>query len=353
MMGEIVQIVPHLPPPYEGLGGNALALAAVLAERHGVESFFVVSDPAWQGGNGWAAKALPARRSGDLIAALERTNTVLLHYANYAYQRRGCPVWLVEALRHWRNGAAARRLVTSFHEIHASGPPWRSSFWLRPVQRQLAAQVARCSDALVTPLPLYREVLLPWARGKQITVMPVLSTVGEPAAATLLGGRARAVAVFGGSGVRRRAYGSFRPDLERTVQALEADEVWDIGPTVDTPAVLQGVPVRRLGVLAPAQVSERLANARAGFVAYPPSFLSKSGIFAAYCAHRMLPVCAWERPSQEGVPAAGEHYWNAQEPPPGEPQVIADAARDWYSSHSLERQAAVFRDLLTGAGGGS
>ncbi len=352
----IVQVVPHLPPPYEGLGGNAQALAAALAERHGLESFFVVGDPAWQGSNGSAAataKALPARRSADLLAALGRSNTVLLHYANYAYHPRGCPVWLAEALRRWRRGAADRRLVTSFHEVHASGPPWRSSFWLWPLQRRLAATVARCSDALVTSLPLYRDVLRPWARGKEIALMPVLSTIGEPATAPPLAGRAPAVVVFGGSGARRRAYASFRSALRKTASAVGASEIWDIGPDVDAPASVDGVPVRRLGILPAAEVSARLADARAGFMAYPPSFLAKSGIFAAYGSHGMLPVCAWDdhvTADLAGLPAPGEHYWDAKEPAPEDPQTIADTARGWYSGHSLARQADRFRELLSGGG---
>jgi hypothetical protein len=98
-------------------------------------------------------------------------------------------------------------------------------------------------------------------------------------------------------------------------------------------------------------VSARLADAIAGFLAYPPSFLAKSGIFAAYCAHGVLPVCAWQRSlRQDASPAAGRHYWDGEDAGPGDPQAIASAARDWYLGHSLERQGAVFRDLLAGTG---
>ena len=344
----IVQIVPHLPPLFEGLGGNALTLAGALAERFGIESSFVVGDPAWTGMSDVAAQALPARRADDLVAALtRRSDTVLLHYANYAYQSRGCPVWLAEGLLRWRSGAAGRRLVTSFHEVHASGPPWRSSFWLRPFQRRLAAAVTRCSDAMVTSLPLYREILRTWARGKEIALMPVFSAVGEPLTATpFLAERARTVVVFGGEGVRRRAYFSFQSDLSRVARAFDAEEIWDIGPAIDTPAAVAGIPVRKMGVLPPAEVSARLSNAVAGFVAYPPAFLAKSGIFAAYCAHGVLPICVWGQPVENGVPAAGRHYWNGKGHLPGNPQGLADESRDWYFSHSLEYQATVFRDLL-------
>jgi hypothetical protein len=335
---KIVQIVPQLPPPYEGLGGNAQALAAALAGKMGIETVFVVGDPAWAGSRDARACPVPARRADALASVLSgRSGTVLLHYANYGYQRRGCPVWLVRGLLRWRGGAEGRRLVTSFHEVHASGPPWRSSFWLLPVQRGLAATVARHSDALVTSLPLYRELLGPWIQGREVTVMPVLSTVGEPAAAPPLADREPALAVFGGAGLRRRAYGPFRNALAEAVRALDAREVWDIGPDVDPPARLGSAAVRRLGVLPAAEVSARLLGAAAGFLAYPPAFLGKSGVFAAYCAHGVVPVCAWDDPPSDGLPC-----WTGA----GDPQAVATAAREWYAGHALAVQAERFRSLL-------
>ena len=47
-----------------------------------------------------------------------------------------------------------------FHEFHAMGPPWRSSFWLSPLQRRLATSLTRLSDGLVTSLELHRRILL-------------------------------------------------------------------------------------------------------------------------------------------------------------------------------------------------
>lgn len=80
-------------------------------------------------------------------------------------------------------------------------------------------------------------------------------------------------------------------------------------------------------------MSDLLLGSAAGFLAYPPPFLPKSTIFASYCAHGMLPVCAWH---------GGRLYWTGE----GDPQEIASSAREWYSGHTLARQAERFRDLL-------
>ncbi|HEX5758309.1 MAG TPA: glycosyltransferase family 1 protein [Thermoanaerobaculia bacterium] len=326
---RLVQLVPALPPPEEGVGNFALTLGGALAER----GFH---------GRCLAAAALPARRPDELAAALAAERTVLLHYVNYGYQRRGCPGWLVEALTRWKAAAPSRRLITMFHEVHASGPPWRSSFWLRPRQRQLAARLLRLSDAAVTSLDRYAGILRRWRRDVAIDVRPVFSTVGEPAAVPPLAERPRRLLLFGGAGVRRRAWEGRQAELLAACRGLEIEEVWDAGPPAGAPARLDGSRVRQLGVLPAAEISARLLDVVAGFTAYPPGFLGKSTAFAAYCAHGVLPVCAWRNGEASGPPP----HWSPRRPAPVDPQAVADAARAWYAEHSLARQAAAFAERL-------
>jgi hypothetical protein len=321
----ILHVVPHLPPPYEGVG----TYAAALAEALGGESRFLVGDPGWSGNGG---RAVPARTAAGLLRGIGEAGTVLLHYANYGYHRRGCPDWLVEGLERWRG-----RLVTVFHEVWASGPPWRSSFWLRPAQKRLAGRLARRSEALATTLEVYAGMLRPWADGKRIAVLPVFSTVGEPAEVPGYGERARRIVVFGGGGVRSRTWGRFLPELAKAAKALGAEEICDAGPPLAVPETVAGIPVRSLGVLSGPEVSRLLLGSAAGFLAYPPDFLPKSTIFAAYCAHGVLPVCVWDRHPADRAP-----YWTGE----GDPSATAAAARGWYAEHRLERQAARFRKML-------
>jgi len=346
---RVLQIVPHLPPPFEGVGTYAAVLADVLAERFGIETRFLVGDPAWSGGKGEGARPVSARTAASLLTGLSSENTVLLHYANYGYQSRGCPIWLVEGLTRWRLGAADRRLVTLFHEVSASGPPWRSSFWLQPLQRRLAATVARVSGAAVTSLELYGELIRPWTNGHEVMVTPVFSTVGEPAAALPFMERRLRIVVFGSAGIRRRAYGRFLPALAKAARLLAVEEILDVGPPVDLPVKAGDVPIRPLGILPAREVSDLLLGSIAGFLAYPPTFLPKSTIFAAYCAHGVLPVCAWKcRLRASTSPLAGQHYWSTENGGLGDPGMIASAAHDWYADHSTVRQAGAFRDLLLG-----
>jgi hypothetical protein len=321
-----VHIVPQLPPPPEGVGSFALTLAEALAARHGIASRFL--------------QAADVRAPGAMPGALSAATTVLLHYANYGYEARGCPAWLIDGLARWKSRSRGR-LVTVFHEVHAMGPPWRSSFWLSPLQRRLAASLARQSDGMVTSMRLYRRILLRWVPGREIGVLPVFSTVGEAPTAPPLSARARRLIVFGGPGNRARAYRELGPEIVRTCRALEIEEICDVGPEGGGPAPGFPVRVRRLGPLPGAEVSALLAGSLAGFIGYPAPFLPKSTIFAAYCAHGMLPVCAWPWPRRKVEPAPP--FWR----PGSDVQETADRARAWYGGHDLERHAALYRGLLS------
>jgi hypothetical protein len=326
---ELIQVVPRLPPPPEGVGSFALALAEAL-RRSGIESRFV------------AAARLGRREAGELCERLEEggETAALVHYVNYGYQERGCPVWLLEGLTRWRS-RGPRRLVTMFHEVYATGLPWQSSFWLSPAQRRLAAALARLSEGLTTNMQLYRRRLRRWV-SREVCVLPVVSTVGEPAAVPPLAARSRRLVLFGGPGTRARAWRELAPELAATCRALGIEEVCDIGPEVDFDTDL---PVRRLGVLPESGISALLLDSVAGFVAYPAPFLAKSSIFAAYCAHGVLPVCAWPRPRREVE--TPPPFWKPGSPAaPDALQEIADRAHAWYSDHTLERHAATYRGLF-------
>lgn len=352
-MDEVIQLVPTLPPPAEGVGSYALALAQALAERHGIESRFLIGDPAWKSGEelGFPAVPLSARTAVALGAALAPEgaahHTILLHYANYGYQRRGCPRWLAAGLEHWLTSGRRRRLVTVFHEVHASGPPWRSSFWLRPVQRRIAATVAKASAATVTSLGLYARLLKRWVTAGT-AVLPVFSTVGEPEQVPPWGERPARLVVFGGRGARAATYGPLAAQLELTCRTLGIEEVCDVGPSLaSVPGRLGPAAVVRHGTLPADEVSALLLASRAGYVAYPAHLLPKSTIFAAYAAHGVLPVRGWpharERPPEEVLP--GLHFWEAK-CDRGDFRSIAAAAHGWYRGHRLAVQADTFRELL-------
>ena len=312
-----VQIVPSVSGEAGGVGGFACALASA-----GVGELIAADRAAFAG---------TLRSLGDAAT--------LLHYANYGYAPRGCPVWLVEALE-----GAPGRLVTLFHEVYATGPPWRSSFWLSSLQRRLAARLVRRSAAVVTSLTLYRELIRRLAPGRDVLVLPVASTVGEPAAPPPTGERPARLVIFGGSGGRGRAYRQ-AATLSALCERLSIEEVLDIGPSLPRiPPRLGPATVQARGTLAAEAVSRELLSARAGIAFHTPAFLPKSTVHAAYCAHGVAPIVL-ERGPEASELRPGVHY--------GTPELDAEAladlaasAREWYRGHELRVQAARYAELL-------
>lgn len=351
---RLLQLVPSLAA--DGVGGYARCLGAAFAAR-GIAVDLLASRP----GEG-VGEALPAGTAEALDAALEAwwgagegPSGVLLHYSGYGFQERGCPVWLVTGIARWLARGGGRQISTFFHEVNAFGPPWRSSFWLSPLQRRLAAALAGASSRIATSLPVYREVLHRWVPRQEIAVLPVFSAVGEPAEVPPLASRPRRLAVFGAAGTRQRAFREHAADLAAACRALDAEEVVEVGPPgADAPVAVAGRPVRRLGVLPAAEVEALLLDSAAGFLAYPADFLPKSTVFAAYCAHGVVPVCASSRRNGGGPLTRGEHYLPphpVHPPDAAELQAVAGRARAWYAEHSLERQMATFLGLISGGGG--
>ena len=124
-----------------------------LRDRERIATLFLSGDPMDRDGRcGSDSARVESRSPAQVLAALEglrgawqegETQRVLLHYANYGYAPRGCPFWLIEGLGRWKKRNPRSQLAVMFHELYASASPWRSAFWLSPIQRRLASRLAR------------------------------------------------------------------------------------------------------------------------------------------------------------------------------------------------------------------
>ena len=297
---EILQIVPRLPPSISGVGDYAYLLARQLRLAHGITTRFIVCDTegiSYSEIDGFDVKELSGRTETELLATLGETDArvILLQYVGYGYQKRGCPVWLVRGLEEWKRCNPEARLITMFHEISAFGPPWTSAFWTSVLQRNIAARVARVSDACMTNRKLYADILKRLSRGvhEEIPWLPVFSNVGEPENVLPLKDRKRRVVVFGSAASRSRVYEKSMAALEKVCHSMRIEEVIDIGPTIrSVPSSVNGTRITQLGPIPGEQVSRVLLNSVIGVFDYNPAYLDKSTIFAAYCAHGVVTINA-------------------------------------------------------------
>lgn len=345
---ELAHLVPALPPAFSGVGDFALRLAGELSSCHAVGARFIVGDPTWDGAPGpFPAGAVSARSAGSLRSCLDATSgAVLLHYVGYGYAPRGCPFWLVDALEGWKR-QTRRPLIVLFHEVFAPGPIWSSAFWVSPFQRRLAARLARLADARrITTTVSLGELQSTLRRGEDLptVVAPVFSTLGEPAEVTPPAQRERQVVVFGSPPVRREVYAQAEA-LRTFCRQHQIERVLDVGKPFAGGARLDGVEVREMGALAAPEASALFARSLAGYFNYPAPYLGKSTIFAAYCAHGLVPVTFPENvDAREGL-RAGEHFLAGADGSGFE--AVAAAARAWYQGHRLGSHARdIYRLLL-------
>ena len=341
----LTTLVPRLPPAIDGVGDYATHVAEAMARHYGIATRFVVGDPAWVG-SGTEGQAIPYRSAKALLTYLPNQpgTTVLLHYVPHGYARKACPFWLVQALRQWRQSTPKAHLLTIFHELYACDwqRPWSSDFWLSPVQRNLAAAVAHLSDGAFTTSQRYAQQLGFLSRSKhhQVPTLPVFSNVGEPATIPSWADRQQRLVIFGQRHSKCRIYRESLPLLEQVCRTLNIQGIWDIGPPSGLGAgSIGGVPIHELGALSVEQISHYLSQARAGFLTYDPNRLSKSGIFAAYCAHGLLPINYRGTFYPVDGLTPGIQYWvPAQASLPVDFKAIAEAAHCWYQTHTLTKQ---------------
>jgi hypothetical protein len=363
----LIQVVPRRTAEPSGVADYALALARALRAYRGTDSVFLSGTPtadAMPMEDDWKTVCVPKRQAQILADTVQLLSTetnaraVVLHFSGYGYQKRGVPAWLVQGLQIWSRRAGRVPLLTIFHELYATGRPWQSAFWLSPLQKHIARRILKLSSAAITPTDLYRKRLSEWRDGNtiKITAMPVFSNVGEPGCECAPCTRTAAAVVFGLAGVEDRIFGIYRSEVERIISALGIEKIFDVGPRLSAmPRTLAGAPVISKGVLPQGAVSELLQRARFGFVAYPLDFIAKSGVFAAYAAHGVVPIVLCEKQGAADGLQPARHFLDGLRLETGaDAQDLASIQRElftWYKSHSLNVQADFIMDFISCAPG--
>lgn len=358
---NVYSIVPRLPPSIDGVGDYALNLARQLRKDFNIQTHFIVGNPTWIGASeieGFPVSQVKDSNSNQLTSLLsgDRPYPVLLHYVGYGYAQRGCPIWLVDGLHRWKSLHPQRSLVTMFHEIYASSNlPWTSTFWLSPLQKNLVARLAKLSDRCITSKQLYADMIVQLSQGKhkQVPALPVFSNIGEPEKPPLdLCQRQQQLVVFGGIANRARVYRDCQAILEYVCCSLNIQKILDIGTSTGiTPTFIGKVPILELGEQPADKISSILADSIAGFFDYNPEYLGKSGVFAAYCAHGLLPIGAKGSKSIIDGIESGRHYWapnlnNNELTDEFDIQAITSQANLWYQSHDLLSHINLFVSQL-------
>ena len=284
--------------------------------------------------------------------AFGRPVAVLLHFSAYGYGARGLCGWLAREVAAARDQLGSRmRLVTFFHELSAGGLPWRSAFWLGPLQGHSAQRLAQLSDEVATNTERHARWLgARVRRATPIKATPVFSGIGEAADPPQAAERSADMVLFGAAATRERAW-KLLLRCPTQLTTLGVHNVTEIGPGSAVGHMLGTIAHRHLGAVDATSVVQALRQHRFALIDYPSVHLGKSSVFAAYAAHGCVVLnTAPPGPDTDGL-AAGRHYVNLrghadQRLDMQHLQSVADALQAWYRTHTLTSQADSLAALL-------
>jgi len=344
------------------MGDFARRLGDALWQSHQIRSHFLVyrtPDAPFDASEispntlSYAAEASPPAllEEIDRLQQHNRFDCVLLHYGPYGYSRTGEPMDLVHEIE---DLAEDTRILVFFHELYASGMPWKRAFWTNREQRESVGKLLKIADASFTSNGKYMQRLkrLGKANG-QLSKIPIFSNLGEPKRLRALSQRSRQLIVFGQLVTRSRLYQEHRQALENICRKLRIQNVVDVGSgrSRHIPDSLAGAKVRSAGWMEENQLSELMADSVAGVVGYWPDVWEKSGVIAAYQAHALFPILVELEPRNIPAPtylpyvlpdAVSALATANGMVPDATMQQIADAAHDYYMIHqSVQRCAEV------------
>lgn len=294
-------IVPAVPPAFNGLGDYARMLHASWPDPKPEWNVVALNIPegaeaAWPGvrffeapsGAGFAEKLL---EMGAPVVAL--------HYVSHGYSPHGIASWLPVELEKWKK-ASGGTVVVFFHETLAFSPPWKKPFWRWPASRATLQKLGSLADGALTSNPLYVWRLRTFARLRiPIQVAPVGPNIPALAHAEphSVEGGVR-VAVFGLPRTRRKTLAKYRPFLEALQNAKRLEGLSLIGASMDEKdreaASFITAPIDVLSDGTEEEVSRALARCHVSLVSTPRPMINKSGVFAAACSHRLIPVVVTE-----------------------------------------------------------
>lgn len=352
---KILQIVPRLPPHIDGVGDYAIQLASQLLNAHEIATQFLV----FQQGikiepivAGFPATGISDRTVESFLSVLPKDITgIILHYSNYPYLRNkwDAPFWLATALEKTVKQQNIK-LIVMFHELPFL--KFKKLNFLHPIQSLVSRRLAKIATTAITDSARFQAILEGWLQ-HPVKCIPDFSTIGEPDdTVPPLSDRAPRMIVFGGSD-RARVYQNHLKALLYSCQALGIEEICDIGKSLDLqPSDFPGVRLVQMGFQPAEAIRELMLNSLAGFLDYSrfPGDLGKSSVFAAFCAHGLVPICSCYNPSEADGLEMHKHYLvpdpSLQNSSLIQLQTLVNNSNMWYKNHNIIQNTKVFASYL-------
>ncbi len=355
---KIIQLVPHPPTHLGGISTYSLKLAEELFREYGIFTSFIIYDSGFQDFpipieseiSGFPITILSKESPNCILSLLSKYHfqAILLHYHQPRSGRFSNLYWLFQSLQ--SPSINKLKLLVIFHELSLT-------FSVKNIEifhflRFLAGRgIAKTADTIVTASGGFQTLLAKWTK-HPIKCLPVISNIGEPEDIPTLAERESRMIVFGREYSRERIYKKYLKELLLCCEILQIKEIYDVGsPGVKLPK-LNEISIVDVGEKPSEIVSQLMLTSLAGFFDYShcPGDLGKSGIFATYCAHGLIPISSVYNPSESTGLSLNKHYVVASNQLKNmdymDLQSIADNAFNWYKNHNIAEHARVFATSL-------
>ena len=289
MKKNIIQICPTYPPNIGGVGNYTKLLADFLKKKN-INSKILVSDHLDSKNK---KQTLFGKKNKNLISLLEKinSNVVILHFSGYGYASRGLCFNLIKSIQKWKQNDKNRKLITIFHEIYATGPMYRMSFWTSLPQKYLAKKLLKLSNIALVTSKQNNITLTSFDKNKKIIYSNVFSTIGEIKKNKKLNTRKNIAIIFGNTYQKQMLYKDIlvnKNQYEAILKKMYIKKIIDIGPNVEILKKIKFIDISRAGIKSKKYISQLLRNSKAGLVFYPVNQMTKSSIIAAYASHGLV-----------------------------------------------------------------
>jgi hypothetical protein len=325
---------------------QAVLLAKGLKDDFGIESAFVVLNSTESSGLPYSEVHCAPSQLLEVSLKLNgsQPGAILVHLSGYGYSADGAPTLLAESLEKVK-ASGHFHIAVYVHETFASGPPWKSAYWHSRRQQNAVRKIVAQCGLIVTNIERHAEWLEKESRklgGTSIQRVPVISPAGETDDPVPFAQRSAALVVFGLG--RKTAYQKLAA-AGNLLGNLDILEILDVGPECEHPSEVNGIRVRRVGLLPAEELPAVISQARFGFVAHPWFCLGKSSVFAAYCAQGTIPVLTGPFPAEADGLRDGVHVVS-----PRTAEAVrragwdgcSRAAWDWYMGHRLRAHLELY-----------
>lgn len=292
-MKTLIHIVPNYPPAKGGVADFCNEIVDEIPNVQHVVISFQQNKIITPNNPHVTFKTYPkfnlAAYLNQIINNLENKETVnvMLHYVSYGYHPFGLPTFLLHGLSSIKTKL---NLITFFHEIYSLGTkrPWQSSFWFQPLQKKLIRELAFISNIIYTNNLLYKELLIQLGIQKEILYQPVFSNIGELPQPLISSSRKNQLVIFGGKNLKRNLEKNMEV-LKQLVFQLNIASIINIGAPLFLKSIGE-VEIIDEGYLHKKDISIKMSQAKYGVLCYSNMPVEKSGVFAAYATHGLIPI---------------------------------------------------------------